>query len=161
PGDVILVETGTYDSPITIAAQDSGVTILGESKQLVTISGAVDVNAASDVTLQGIRLDGGLTLNSAVNVLVNDCLVKSKGITVTAGSDIQLVHNEISASATNILLTGATSGGVIEHNLITGGGTGISVTGGSVTGLELRDNRITGSTTGISLSAAAAGHIAN
>jgi parallel beta-helix repeat protein len=161
PGDVILVDAGTYSTPITVVAQDGGVLILGTGNQPAVISGGVTVNASNGVVLQNLELDGGVNVTGSNDVTVNNNTIGGSGVTVSGGANVQVVHNAIAPDAgqTGVTLTGGASNTAVEHNTIAGGAAGIAITGASATNVAIRDNAISGASTGISLAAAASGQI--
>jgi len=59
PGDVILVDTGTYTSPTTILAADQGILILGAPRGGANLQGTLSLNGTTSVELQGLRFPAG------------------------------------------------------------------------------------------------------
>ena len=158
PGDVIYVDTGTYSGTFTVVAQDAGVSIIGAGDRQATIQGLATVSA-DNVVLDRLTLAGGVA-DSANGFTLHNSKVAGAGLTLSGGNGAEINENLLTATSTNVLISGAVTQATIEDNQITGGSTGLSITGAGVSGLEFRDNAISGVATGISLAVAAAGHIA-
>ena len=78
------------------------------------------ITGASNITLEGLVLDGGVTLTDCTNVTLSDCTIGSGGVLVDGGSGVQIVHSTINTTGTGILITDGAVGTVIEHNQING-----------------------------------------
>jgi uncharacterized repeat protein (TIGR01451 family) len=160
PGDVIVVDTGTYPDGISVpSGADSGFLVLGVPGRTAVIQGAVNLAGTSGVTLQGLNLAGGVTVSGSTQTTLTDNTIGGPGITLDGASQAQLAHNNISSTGAGLTLQGNTIAASIEHNTIAGGTQGILVTGTGATALELRDNQISGGFTGVELDAAAGGHV--
>ncbi len=156
PGTVILVDSGTQ-AVFTVGSAANGVLILGSPGAPTVISGAATLNSASNVTLEGLQLAGGLTVSGGSNIelLGNTGGTPSQvasghaaGITIQGSSNVTVQHDVIDG----LTLSGTSSGIRIQNNTI--GGAGISVTG-SNTALFIGGNQLQG----LSLSAVSSGTI--
>ncbi len=171
PGDVVLVDTGTYDGQTVLT--DAGALILGSPNGTVlTYTGgagpAVQVDGADDLVLDNLRFDGeGLEVSdagdAAENVSVLHCsfagddtaaLVRAVG---TAG--LTVAHCDFIGGDTALGLVDP-AGGVLHGNSLADPVTGVAATGASATGLLIEAGRISGAGTGIVWDASAGdGHI--
>src|SRR2546421_504323 len=61
PGDVILVDGGTYAGAITVGPDDNGFLLLGSPNHPNVIQGALALNGATGVTVQNLILNGGVS----------------------------------------------------------------------------------------------------
>ena len=141
----------------SLGSSANGVLILGSPGAPTVISGDATLSGASNVTLQGLQLAGGLTVTGGSNIelLGNTGGTPSQvatghaaGITLAGTSDVTVQHDVIDG----LTLSGSSSGNRIQSSAI--GGAGISVTG-SNTGLFISGNNLQG----LSLSAVSSGTI--
>ncbi len=153
PGDVILVDAGTYGGTVTISANDNGVLILGApgstlqthrnlfslGQPATIITGSVNVQTGA--VLQDLALRGGINFSNATNASLQHSVVREGGITISGGSGVQIVHNDIAATGVSLTLAG-TSAVIIEHNQIVGGTVGIAIMGASSG--HIADNQMSG-----------------
>ena len=164
PGDLVYFDAGSY-SGFTLTSTSDGVIILGSPNSPTIVFNQVELNGVSNLTLENIEFDAGITLTDCTNVtLIDDTL--NGGVTVAGGSNDQIVHDVIVPLLpdTGITLTGgpggaAATGTDIEFDQIEGGAQGIAIVGTGVTGLLVRYDDLVGSGTGIDLANPAAGQI--
>ena len=110
-----------YSGGFNLTSDDDGIVILGSEVDPAFIQGPVTITGASNITLEGLVLDGGITLTDCTNVTLSDCTIGSRGVLVDGGSGVQIVHSTINTTGTGILITDGAVGTVIEHNQINGG----------------------------------------
>jgi parallel beta-helix repeat protein len=151
PGDVIEV---VGDSPgFTLTGQDSGLMIVGTPG--ATITGPITLDSASDVTLQALRVNGSITINGGAR---NSVLQSSfPGIWSTGSTDLQIVGNQLDCDG--VTLEGAVRP-VIERNQVTASITGVVFSGAASSDVLVRQNSLT-ATNGIEILVASTGVIAN
>jgi hypothetical protein len=159
PGDVILVDVGTYSTAVNLGASAAGVLIHGAPNAMPTVSGAVTVSSATSAILDNLMFTGGLTLTGTTNFTLENSSLSGLGINLNGGSANHLVHNTINVPGVGISLTGGVDGTIIENNTITAGSRAIALSGSGATALSLRGNRLGGSGIGIDLAVAATGHV--
>ncbi len=136
PGDVILVTSNT--GGFTVGGNDAGVLI--HILPTPNFSSAVSITV-DNVTIQGGNFTSTITATNANGFTLRDAAV-SDGVTVSGGSNAQLLHNLL-YGATAVTLTGGATSSVIEHNNIHGSTTGLAITAGGATGVVVFDNKLT------------------
>ena len=155
PGDVILVDTGTYSSTVTIGADDAGALILGAGGRSAVIQGLVTVNVAN-VILQRLDLSGGVTVVSASSFSAFDDRIAGPGLVLNNASNAVVAHNTLQASLTNVTISGDASGIRLEDLQILSGSKGIDLLATTAaTPIVIRANHINTSSVGINLSSSA------
>jgi hypothetical protein len=158
PGDVILVDGGTY-SGFTATSADNGVLIIGSPGAPSTITGAVQLNGVQNVFVQGLAFAGGVTVSGGgTNELFDDAGGTSQqvangdagGVTLSSTSTDLLSHDEIGSLA----LTGSTTNISLVNSIVEG--SGVSIKGAS-TGLLIENDQLKS----LDLDAASQGNIAS
>ena len=157
PGDVIVVDAGTYAGGINVPPGSTGFLILGVPGRVADIQGPADLGNSSGVILQGLNLAGGLTATGATKLTLTDNLIA--GVTLDDDTQPLVAHNTIIGTGIALTLTGGTAAADVEYNVISGVTEVVAIIGSGTTGLELRGNQISGGEIGIELALAAAGHI--
>ncbi len=147
PGDVILVDAGTYGA-FAVAGDDGGVTILGPASGEATITGSAQVSA-SDVILDRLALRGGLSTTGDRFTLIAS-LVAGAGLSLTGGTDLQVLDSQVVEAGMAIQGVGRAA---VLRSSIDGG---VRVTGAGAADLLLANNIITG---GLALMAPSGGVI--
>jgi hypothetical protein len=156
PGDVIVVDAGTYTDGLTVPPSDGGFLVVGAAGQVANLQGTIDLSNSLAVTLRGLNLATTVTATGSAGLtLADDDLVG--GLTLSGGTGARVVQDTITGAG--VVLTGNASGAGVEHDFIHASGQGLTVGSGGATGLLVRDDRIIGGTTGLLLSAAADGNI--
>ncbi|MBI1398269.1 MAG: LEPR-XLL domain-containing protein, partial [Betaproteobacteria bacterium] len=152
-GDVVVVQ-GTQAGPVTIAAQDAGVTIFGAPGAVV--SGDITVEAgAAGVTLQRLRVNGAVHVLGAAQFTLTESDV-SGDVRLVATSGSQVVHSRVGGT---VRLVDAVTGALVANDRVQGS-IGLEISGaGGVTGLVVRDNLFDDTVAGIRIGVAAAGTI--
>ena len=160
PGDVILI-TGQLNEIVTIAADDSGLMIVGDHHASVS---QITVNAA-DVTIQKLSVGtiesnaDRLTLResnvSQLTIASVDAVVSHNDLSgvdlIAAAVDSEIQHNRIGTLTLN-----SASGANIRHNLVSGG-SGLTVQAAS--NGQIIANQLFGDPTGLTIGAAFDGPI--
>ncbi|HZZ44157.1 MAG TPA: right-handed parallel beta-helix repeat-containing protein [Tepidisphaeraceae bacterium] len=145
PGDVILVDSGTY-AGFSVGPSDNGVLILGSPNGNTIISGAVSLTNVQGMTLENLDLTGSATITGGSSIdFLNDIggslakLAISQGgsVNIAGASAVLLSHD----SFASVNLTGATSNITIVHNSLPG--TGLSLSGSSTNLLVSQNNLAT------------------
>ena len=144
PGDVILVDSGTY-SGFTANSADNGVVILGSPDGITDITSAVTLSGAQNLDLQWLDLAAGASISGGANILLDDDSGGSTAnmahgdggsVTVSGSTNIALDGNAL----VGVTLIGATSSNIsIVDNLLAGTGLAID---GTVTNLVASNNRL-------------------
>ncbi|MGA2259529.1 MAG: right-handed parallel beta-helix repeat-containing protein, partial [Thermoguttaceae bacterium] len=158
-GDVILVDNGTYTGAVDLSSVTAGVLVLGALAGASTISAPVTGTNTTGTTLADLYLSGGVTLTGTNQVSLYDDTISGTGITLSGGSAIQLVDDDIATTSTAITVSGGASGVTIDNDSISSGQQDIAITGAGATGLDVRASQLMGTGTGIALAAAASGMI--
>ncbi len=125
-GDIIVVAENATVAGFTVTAADSGVTIV--ASRAGTVSGAITIDGASAVTLQGLTVAGAITLRNATGVELTGNTTST--VSIEGGSANRLFNNTISAAPTKAALGfagSATTGLAVVGNTFIGTGTGILV----------------------------------
>ena len=152
PGDVIELTDGTL-AGFDVSANDSGVTIVGSPG--ATINGAINILAASDVTLQRVAVTGLVTVNGgAGNAAVGSFLLG--GVSLLNTTDAQLMGNLILGDG--VELAGAVRP-VVQRNSIVSAAHGIRFATSASSDVSIRQNTITAASAGIEFAVAAGGTI--
>ncbi len=117
------------------------------------MSGAITIDAASAVTLQGLTVQGGITLRNTSGVqLVGNTIA---GVTIEEGTANRLFNNTLSATPARPALSfagAATTDLAVIGNSVTGSGTGILIDR-AITG-RIEGNLLRTTTLGIAITAA-------
>src|SRR5581483_3353123 len=122
PGTVILVDGGDQDG-FDVSAVNNGVIIIGSPGAATVVTSDVTISGASNVTIDGLQLAGGLTASDGNNIeLVNNTGGSTEDISSGTGGTFTL------KSSTNVL---------VEHNVV--GGLTLQ---GATTGITIRSNQI-------------------
>ena len=158
-GDVILLDNGTYTGAVNLSSVPAGVMILGSQTGSSTIAGPITGTSAAGITLANLSLSGGVTLTGANQVALYADTISGTGISLSGGSAIQIVGDNIVAVSTAITVSGGASGVTIDNDSISSGQQDIAITAGGATGLDVRADQLSGTGTGIALAAAANGTI--
>ena len=150
PGDVILVDSGSYGG-FTVGAASNGVVIIGSPSGSTNVTGAVSVSGAVNLGLQSINFAGGLTVSGSTAVELNDDASANSAVVVSGSSNVSLNNDNFFG----VNFSGAPSSAItlVNNDLL---GTGLSVNA-SVTGLVVTDNQISA----VNVGAASQGAIAN
>ena len=82
-------------------------------------NGAITLNQTAGVTLQNLDLHGGITLTGADGTTINGNTFAALGVTVSGGSNTQIVHNQINGGV-GVNLSAGESQPLVEHNSISG-----------------------------------------
>lgn len=161
PSDVILVDNGTYFGSVTIGAGDAGVLVQGNPDRTSKITGAVTVSSADGVALRRLEA-GSIVVTSSDNVLIADNAGRAIfGVTVSGGSNAQILHNQFGAGGQGARLTGSTDSPLVAHNRIDVANTGLDIDSlaGVVTSVAVYDNYISGGLRGVDLLGNATGRM--
>ena len=128
PGDTIVIEG---DQPgFTVGADDSGVLIV--NRGFAKVLGDVQVNGASGVILQGLRIDGALSLASSNAITLRETVAGD--VTLDGGADHVVVGNMLDS----LSLSGGVSGVVARDNTVA---LSVAFTEGGASGVLLEHNR--------------------
>ena len=126
PGDVVYVDAGTY-AGFALTSAANGVLFLGSPNSPTIIDGPVHLVDVSNLILEDISFQGGVTLTDCTDVTLTGDMIGA-GITIVGGSGDQVVHDTIvvADSGTGLTLTddaagNAPAGTVIEYDQIAGG----------------------------------------
>ena len=162
--DVIELDTGSF-AGFALTASADGVFILGSPNGPAVITGPVTITGVSNLTLENIVFQGTVTLTDCTAVALTDDVLGA-GISIAGGANDEIVHTTITAAAAgagvafvNDAGNAGPIGAEIENDVITGGATGIAVSGAGIAGMIVQSDRLAGSATGISLTNATAGLI--
>ena len=136
-GDLIYIDSGSYPG-FTLTSAANGVILWGFPKNPTIIQGSVEITGASNVTLQNIVFDGGLTLTNCTNVHSVELHRQRHGHyrrrrrrkSNRPQPHLRIRHRH----RTDRWCPGT----VIEHNQIEGAAEGLAITGANVTGLVVR-----------------------
>ena len=123
-GDVILLAPGNYTG-FELGANESGVLILGAQGDSSAIIGQVIVDAGVGGTFQRLQLDGGLVENGSNGLAIVDCQIGAE-LTLTGGTNLQILHDSFTGTGEGIRLAAA-SQGLIAYNDIGAMTTGIDL----------------------------------
>jgi parallel beta-helix repeat protein len=135
PGDVILVDSGTYGG-FTVGAANNGVVILGSPDGSSNITGAVTVNGAQNVDLQTLDFNGVLAISSSTGVELDDDASPTSAVTISGSSNVSLNNDNLFG----LNFSGSASSGIsLVNNDLTGTGLDIN---GPATGLLVNSNQI-------------------
>ena len=159
PGDVILVDNGTYSGAVNLSSIPSNVLILGSPTGSTTISGPITGTGVSGTVLEDLDLTGGVTFTAATNAALYRDVISGSGVTLSGGSGLELLNDNITTSSTGVTVQGGATQVSIDDDSISSSVADISIATGGATGLDVRGNQLTGGGTGIALAAAAAGTI--
>jgi hypothetical protein len=160
PGDVILVDAGTYADGFTLTAADPGVTIIGAVDESTVIQGAVILQNAIGAELRRQVLAGGVTLAASNNAALTSNSLGGPGLLIDGGSGNRVTHNIVTSLGSGITLTGGDMNTTIERNVITAVDRAVAITGTGTTDLWMRGNLLDGAAKGIELLVPASGQIA-
>ncbi len=141
-------------SGFNVAADDAGVTIVGVPG--VLINGPITLTATDDVTLQGLTVQGMVTINGGSRDSIIDSQVD--GVTLNGGSDLQVIGNTITCDGVSL---SGTVRPLLDHNAISVSPVGIAFATSTSTDVNVRRNTVAGGTSGIIISVATAGTIAD
>lgn len=161
PGDVILVDNGTYFGSVTIGASDAGVLLQGNPDRSSKISGNITVNSADGVALRFLEA-GSIVVTNSSDVLIADNAGRATfGVTISGGNNAQILHNQFGTGGQGVRLTGSTAGPLVAHNRIDVANTGLDIDSlaGVVTNVAVYDNYISGGLRGLDLVGNATGRI--
>jgi len=137
-GDVILVDSGSY-AGFTVPAADSGISIVGAGGAGAHFTTTVAVSSAANVTLEGLHLDGGVSISSGTNIDIRNDSVA--GASAGGGTNVRFEQDVITAGLT---LAGGTASPYIEGNTIGGG---LLISGAGATNVDITENTINGGVT--------------
>ena len=159
PGDVILVDNGTYSGAVNLSSIPANVLILGSPAGSTTISGPVTGTGMSGTVLEDLDLTGGVTLTAATDAALYRDIISGSGVKLSGGSGLELLNDTITTSSTGVTVQGGATQVSIDDDSISSSVADVSIATGGSTGLDVRGNQLTGAGTGIALAAAAAGTI--
>jgi autotransporter-associated beta strand protein len=143
PGDVILVDSGTY-AGFTAGAASNGMLIIGSPDGTTDITGAVSVAGAGNVTLQWMEFSSGASLSGDTGIELNNdtggaaadlAHLEGGSVSITGSTGITLDD----VALVGVSLGGASSGITVINSSLPG--TGLAI-GGTVTGLLVSNNRL-------------------
>ena len=153
-GDVILV-TGAHSSGFAVDNTDSGVAIIGAPGH--SLLGNVIVTGDT-VLVQRLHVTGTLNVDGATDLSLVESSV-SDGTTLTAAVDARLSSNDL-AGATGLELVDAVTGPIVEFNRVTATTTGITFSGSPPpSSFLIRSNTVTAGSTALALPIALDGTI--
>ncbi|MGO9467264.1 MAG: beta strand repeat-containing protein, partial [Isosphaeraceae bacterium] len=151
PGDLILVDAGTYNDDVTLTTAASGVTIEGAPGGATTFAGTVSVASGDGITLQNLDLSGGLNVTGGSGLTLRDSAAGL--VNIAGGTGAILTDNQIAG----LTLSSPAIGTDVEFNTVSFPGVAID----GAAGLTLRGNTITsqGGDCGIEIASASSGTI--
>jgi Ca2+-binding RTX toxin-like protein len=163
PGDVILVDNGTYFGSVTIGASDADVLLQGNPDRASKITGNITVNSADGVALRFLEASSFVVTNSDDVLIADNAGRANFGVTVSGGSNVQILHNQIGTGGQGVRLTGSTASPLVAHNRIDVVNTGLDIDSlaGVVTNVAVYDNYISGGLRGVDLVGNATGRISH
>ena len=132
PGDVILVDGGSYNG-FTLTAAANGVLILGSPTSEALITGTLAISNADNATLESLKSPGGVSITGGSGI---DLLDDIGGTITIGGSSNGLLLNDAVAGLT--LAAGTTNLSVIDSQIL-GGGIHVSA---SASGLLISDSTL-------------------
>ncbi len=159
PGDVIVIDAGSYNDSAAITASANGVLILGSPNEPAIVNGLISLTITSNVTLDHLTLASGVRVSGGTSSTITGNTVQGMGITLVGSSLAQIVHNIVTVNGAGLTLTGMVQDAVVEHNTVVAGARGIWLNGAGSSGLTIDQNRIGGAGSGITIDRAAGGQI--
>jgi len=151
-GDLIFVYPGTYNENITIPADTTDLTLVGQSRDVTTITGTVTVSSgATGFTMAGFTINGGGSAARGVTVNEDDVSISNNrikncdtGISVNSGLRCRIIGNIVTGcSGANVLLVSTHDCTVSDNELLDRGIKYVSSAGGNSILYNLFD-KITG-----------------
>ena len=137
----------------TVLPRGGGFRRHGEVKYHVRVPASVSVhvrNTNGQVRIDGVKGDvhaettnGGVTFTSSNDAGLLNSRVRNTGVTVSGGTNVQLLHNAVSSITGNGIRVSSAASGHIAHNAITVSGTPMTF---SYDGAGNLTSRIAGST---------------
>ena len=116
PGDVILVDNGTYSGAVNLSSIPAGVLIVGSPTGSTTISGPVTGTGMSGTVLANLDLTGGVTLTNATQAALDGDTVSGTGVTLSGGSGLELLNDSITTSAAAVAVQGGATNVTIDDD---------------------------------------------
>ncbi len=163
PGDVILVDGGTYAGAKLVGASKNGIIIIGATAEPATFELPIQLSNVTGVTLYGLRTKDGIRISGSTNVSVHNNELWEAGIDLVSGNNVRILGNEFFDAKTGVRIVGNNQNSMIVGNRLHAGDTGFWLTRGSVpvaaSGLLIHNNQILGTDTGLKLDAAASGQV--
>jgi len=162
-GDLIFVYPGTYNENITIPADSTDITLVGQSRDVTTITGTVTVSSgATGFTMAGFTINGGGSAARGVTVNEDDVSISNNrikncdtGISVNSGLRCRIIGNIVTGcSGANVLLVSTHDCTVSDNELLDRGIKYVSSAGGNSI-LRNRFDQITGHGIALDLSGGA------
>ncbi|MEW6157227.1 MAG: right-handed parallel beta-helix repeat-containing protein, partial [Verrucomicrobiota bacterium] len=154
-GDVIYV-SGALASGFNVTSQDAGVLIYGLPG--ASIGGLVTLTSTSEITVQRLRLSGGVRVENSTNIDLIENEILGSGAVVSAGSKVRLAHNQINA-ARGVSLQDGIDAAFLEFNVIRASDRGLVLGAGGAATVQIRQNQISGAGTGLAIEANSSGSI--
>ncbi len=121
PGDVILVDAGTYRDSAFFTATANGVLVLGSPHEPAVNNGLLLVSNSANLTFDHLTLATGLLSTADTNLTITDNIVQGIGIMLRGGTAAQVVHNLETPGTYGVTLSASVQNPVIEHNTIRAG----------------------------------------
>ena len=159
PGDVIVIDAGTYGDSAFFTSAANGVLVLGSPHEPAVNNGLLLLSNTANLTFNHLTLASGVVSTADANLTISDSVIQGLGIQLRGGTSAQVVHNIETPGTYGVSLSGSVQNPVIERNTIRAGFGDIQVTGMGASGMVVRDNRLGGAGSGILLSVPASGRI--
>ncbi len=99
PGDVILVDAGTYSGTVTLSANDAGVAIVGATDMPTILSGLVTIDGADGVGLKGLVLNGGVQVTASSDVAIEANTIGGAGVVLSGGAGTRSCTTSLTRAA--------------------------------------------------------------